>query len=99
MIRDYTKVAIAAALLAFFVFAVVQMVKFSIRMRAAQADYEVVEKEYNHTRAEQERLREEFTYFSNPTNLSKELRARFNYTLPGEKVLILVPENRGSTED
>lgn len=30
-------------------------------------------------------------YFSNPENLEKELRGRFNYKKPGEKLIILVP--------
>jgi cell division protein FtsB len=30
-------------------------------------------------------------YFSNPENLEKELRGRFNYKKPDEKLIILVP--------
>lgn len=30
-------------------------------------------------------------YFANPVNLEKELRGRFNYKKPGEKLIIVVP--------
>jgi len=31
-------------------------------------------------------------YFSNPKNLAKELKSKFNYKNPGEKLIIVVPE-------
>ncbi len=36
-------------------------------------------------------LRSEIEYFSHPENLEKELRSRFNYKKPDEKMLIIVP--------
>ena len=30
-------------------------------------------------------------YLANPDNLTKELRGRLNYKIPGEKLIILVP--------
>jgi len=38
-------------------------------------------------------LDEKIEYFSEPRNLEKELRARFNYRLPFEKLIIVIPEN------
>jgi len=40
---------------------------------------------------ENEKLQANIEYFSNPYNLEKELRARFNVRLPGEKLIIVVP--------
>ena len=37
-------------------------------------------------------LNEKIDYFSEPRNLEKELRARFNYRLPFEKLIIVIPE-------
>ena len=37
------------------------------------------------------RIADDTEYFSNPHNLSKELRSR-NYRLPNEKLFIIVPE-------
>jgi cell division protein FtsB len=40
---------------------------------------------------ENDELRKEIDYLSWPENLEKELRARFNYKKPGEKMMIIVP--------
>ncbi len=37
-------------------------------------------------------LRSDLEYFSEPENLEKELRSRFNYKNPGEKLIIVVPQ-------
>lgn len=42
--------------------------------------------------ADNERLGEDLEYLADPHNLEKELRARFNYRLPSEKLIIVVPE-------
>lgn len=36
-------------------------------------------------------LRLEIEYFSHPENLEKELRQKFNYKKPGEKMMIITP--------
>lgn len=92
MKQDYTKIFIAAALGIFLIFILVQIVKFSGRMQGARAEYDAAKAEFDRTSAESADLKSEYEYFSNPENLNKELRSRFNYTLPGEKLLILVPK-------
>lgn len=42
-------------------------------------------------------LQAEKQYLANPVNLEKELRARFNYKNPGEKMIIIVPLGVTST--
>jgi len=39
-----------------------------------------------------ERLDAQIDYFSEPRNLEKELRSRFNFRLPFEKLIIVIPE-------
>jgi cell division protein FtsB len=41
---------------------------------------------------ENEETDKEIKYFSNPDNLLKELRSKFNYRFPGEKFIIVVPK-------
>lgn len=36
-------------------------------------------------------LQSDIEYFSRPENLEKELKSRFNYKKPGEKMMIIVP--------
>jgi len=38
-------------------------------------------------------LNDQIDYFSEPRNLEKELRSRFNYRLPFEKLIIVIPDN------
>ncbi|OGY62260.1 MAG: hypothetical protein A2745_01870 [Candidatus Harrisonbacteria bacterium RIFCSPHIGHO2_01_FULL_44_13] len=41
---------------------------------------------------ENENLQADIVYFSDPKNLEKELRSKFNYVKPGEKLIILIPK-------
>ena len=36
-------------------------------------------------------IQSEIEYFSHPENLEKELKAKFNYKKPNEKMMIIVP--------
>ena len=47
--------------------------------------------ELNTLQGENEALKEDIAYFSNPLNLEKELKSKFNYKDPGEKMIIVVP--------
>ena len=42
-----------------------------------------------------EKLKGDIEYFSDPHNLEKELRSRFNYRAPNEKMIIVVPPGEG----
>lgn len=41
--------------------------------------------------AENQNLQADLEYLANPQNLEKEIRERYNYKRPGEKVIIVVP--------
>ncbi len=47
--------------------------------------------------AQEVSLQDEAQYLSNPANLEKELRARFNYKKPGEQMIIIVPAGPNTT--
>jgi len=49
------------------------------------------------SQAQEGALQEENQYLSNPNNLEKELRARFNYKKPGETMVIIVPDATSTT--
>lgn len=44
-------------------------------------------------------LKSDLNYLQIPENLEKELRSRFNYKNPGEKLIIVVPPNQATTTD
>jgi cell division protein FtsB len=56
---------------------------------------ELADVQTNLTKAQTEEasLQDENQYLSNPVNLEKELRARFNYKKPGETMVIIVPSS------
>jgi hypothetical protein len=41
--------------------------------------------------AQKSKITQDLEYYSNPLNLQKLLREKFNYKLPGEKMIIVVP--------
>ncbi|MEX2054410.1 MAG: septum formation initiator family protein [Candidatus Colwellbacteria bacterium] len=47
--------------------------------------------------ADNARLQAEIEYLSDPHNLEKELRARFNYRSPNETLIIVVPDEEEAT--
>ena len=72
-----------------------QIYVFIGRERNAEQDFLNFQKKLDQARADQVEFQSELDYYLNPVNLEKELRARFNYRSPDEKLLILVP--RGSS--
>jgi len=75
-----------------------QIYKIDIDRRGLVRETAVVTDELDFVEEDSGNLREKIEYFSDPRNLEKELRARFNYRLPFEKLIIVIPENgkRGS---
>ena len=62
-----------------------------MELRAATADLKSAMEESARLESEQAKLVEDIEYYSDPHNLEKELRARFNYRSPDEKLIIVVP--------
>ena len=56
-----------------------------------------VDQEFNRLQEDNVNLQEELDYLSDPYNLEKELRSRFNYKLPNEELIIIVPEEEDAT--
>ena len=50
-----------------------------------------IEDRVNNFSKENLQFQADLEYFLNPENLEKELRSRFNYKKPGEKLIIVVP--------
>ncbi len=73
---------------------VYSFVKQEHEMGASLAD---VEARLTKAQADETNLQSEKQYLANPVNLEKELRARFNYKDPGEKMIIIVPLGTSST--
>ncbi len=71
----------------------VQVYKFWGEANTAMKEYFSLEDKVNAAKQDNAELQAELDYYSNPANLEKELRARFNYKAPGEKMIIIVPQS------
>jgi cell division protein FtsB len=55
-------------------------------------EYEEIEQTHDELEADNKEMTEKIEYLSEPLNLEKELRSKFNVTHPGEKLIIIVPK-------
>jgi type II secretory pathway pseudopilin PulG len=89
------KLVAIVILFALIVFLGFQIFVFIGREREAQQAVSDFKNKLDAAKLDADRSRAELNYYSNPSNLEKELRARYNYRAPDEKMMILV--TRAST--
>ena len=63
--------------------------------RELKREMAVLSEEIELVEGDNSKISEKIDYFSEPRNLEKELRARFNYRLPFEKLIIVIPDENG----
>lgn len=85
------KIAAIVVLSLLLIFVFVQV--FSFVGQQGKLGSELADVQANLTKAQTEEtsLQQENQYLSNPINLEKEIRERFNYKKPGETMVIIVP--------
>ncbi len=71
-----------------------QIYSLSKQRTALQTDLDKIGSELQPLLNENGELLAEIKYLKNADNLEKELRSRFNYVKPGEKLIIVVPESQ-----
>lgn len=91
------KVAAIAALSLLFIFIGIHIYSFAAQGRQLSKDFADIQARLTKAKADEANLQEETKYLANPLNLEKELRARFNYKKPGEKMIIIVVPDATST--
>jgi cell division protein FtsB len=85
------KIAGIVALSLVLIFVGVQVYSFMSQEGQLGNDLADVQASLVKAQTEETSLQEEDQYLSNPTNLEKEIRERFNYKKPGETMVIIVP--------
>ena len=68
-----------------------QLYTLYIYNRELKEVFAVLSKKLESFKKESAWLKADLEYFSEPENIEKELRARFNLKKPGEKLIIVVP--------
>ncbi len=71
-----------------------QVYKVDQNRRTLTDEFDKMKAQANNLAAENQKLQQNIDYFSDPYNLEKELRSKFNYRLPWENLIIIVPKQR-----
>lgn len=90
------KIAFAVFLSLVVIFVGWNVIGFLRQEHDLNANLKDVEARLAAAKIQEANLQAQTEYLSNPANLEKELRAEFNYTKPGEKMIIIVPAQTAS---
>jgi len=91
------KIASIVVLSLFLILIGVQVYSFVAQEWSLGSQLADVQASLTKAQAQETSLQEENQYLSNPENLEKELRERFNYKKPGETMVITGPSGAGKT--
>jgi hypothetical protein len=91
------RVIIAVIAAVFIVFLSLQIYSFKKRGEGAEKQYQDILVKVEKARQDYRDIEAELEYYLKPANLEKELRARFNYRGPEEKLIIIVPPTAGNS--
>ncbi len=88
----------ATVLLAVLLFVLgAQIYSFVLQTNKTEKDITELQNKLQQAKEDQNKFTADMNYYLNPENLKKELKGRFNYKEPGEKMLILVNKNNPSS--
>ncbi len=72
-------------------------VQLFLEHQSLSAEYASVQAHLNSLETDSVNIASDLQYYQDPANLAKELRSRFNYKAPGEKLVIVVPGTDASS--
>lgn len=75
----------------------VQIYTFVLQTNRTEKDVAELQNKLHQAKEDQNKFTADMNYYLNPENLKKELKGRFNYKDPGEKMLILVNKSDSSS--
>jgi cell division protein FtsB len=91
------KIAAAIILSIACIFVVTQIVSSIKEEHSLAQMFSDVDVRLEQAKNQEQELSGEMDYLSHPANLEKELRARFNYTKPGETMVIIVSSSTATS--
>lgn len=83
-----------AALLGFMLFRGYALTQ---ETRRAKKEYADIEKKLEQAKLDLQKAQSDAAYYALPHNIEKELKSRLNYKKEGEKSIVIVPKNDGTT--
>jgi cell division protein FtsL len=91
------KLALALVLSLFLALISYEVYQFTMRTEVAEGELRAAEARKIMAEKDYERLKADYDYYSQSANIEKELRARFNYRAPDEKMMIIIPRRTSSS--
>ena len=85
------KIAAIVGLSLVLIFLGVNVYSFVKQEHELSATLVTVQTQLTKAQSDETSLQAEQQYLANPVNLEKEIRGRYNYVTPGEKMIIIVP--------
>lgn len=85
------RILLTIVLLAFLVLVAIQVYRLNDQRIKLENELSRISPRIESLEQENKSLKEDLKYFANPENLLKELKSKFNYKLPDEKMIIVVP--------
>lgn len=86
------KIIIVVLLVVGIVFVGYHAYQFWLKKTESEEKFSELQNRLDSLRAENKQTEDDLKYYSNEANLLKELRSQFNYRLPDEKTIIVVPK-------
>jgi len=68
-----------------------QLYQLYLQNRVLKENFSLIKEKVDNFNSENLQFQADLEYFADSENLEKELRSRFNYKKPGEKMIIVVP--------
>jgi cell division protein FtsB len=86
-----TKIIIISILTIILIALAVQIFIISKERNQLRDEFRGLTEKADNLAKENEKIKSEIEYYSNPENLEKEFRSKFNYKKIGEKMMIVAP--------
>lgn len=92
------KLIVLTIIFIFLCFLIYQAYIYYSKIQTKKAEYQEIKLKLAESQKNYEKLKNDINYYLQAENLIKEIKKRFNYKLPTEKLIILVPrDNETST--
>jgi len=91
------KIIALTIIIIFICFILYEAYIYYTKLKSKKAEYENLNKKLNAVKKNYEELQSKLNFYAHTANLLKEVRTKFNFKLPGENLLIIVPPNPNQT--
>ena len=87
------RLVVLTVIIIFLCFLIYEAYVYFNQFKEKQAEYNDINQKVQNAQKTFNDLKSELNYYSQTENLIKELKKQFNYKLPFEKLMILIPES------